>query len=166
MRHIRFGPEDTVIDIRRDSVFKAVFTAGSPSSQGALGALISACIGRKLEVLTIIANEPPAPDIRDRQIRYDIRVKLDRGELVNVEMTLHPGGFEPFRFEYYTARLHAAQELRGRQKDYRNLAPAWQINLVSARRLFPDDSFFHHFEYYDRERGISLGGRTHILVIE
>jgi predicted transposase/invertase (TIGR01784 family) len=166
MRHIQFKAEDTIIDIRRDSVFKAAFTTDSSSSQGALQALISAFIGRNLEVLTIIANEPPSPDLRDRQIRYDIRVKLDRGELANVEMTLHPGRFEPLRFEYYTARLHAAQELKGGQKDYRDLVPAWQINFVSARRIFPDGPFFHQFEYYDRKRDISLGGRTRILVVE
>ncbi|MDR2259240.1 MAG: Rpn family recombination-promoting nuclease/putative transposase [Treponema sp.] len=164
MRHIQFSPGDTIIDIRRDSVFKAAFTADTPPSQGALRALISAFIGRNVQVLTVIANEPPAQDLRDRQIRYDIRVKFDRGELANVEMTLHPGGFEPLRFEYYTARLHAAQEIRGQR--YGNLVPAWQINFVSARRLFPDASFFHHFEYYDPERGTGLGGRTHILVVE
>jgi predicted transposase/invertase (TIGR01784 family) len=164
MRHIQFGPNDTVIDIRRDSVFKSAFTTDSPPSQGALRALISAFIGRNVQVLTIIANEPPAPNLRDRQIRYDIRVKFDQGELANVEMTLHPGGFEPLRFEYYTARLHAAQKIRG--QGYGNLASAWQINFVSAQRLFPDDFFLHRFEYYDRERVISLGGRTRILVVE
>jgi predicted transposase/invertase (TIGR01784 family) len=165
MRHIQFGPGDFISDIRGDSVFKAAFTADSPLSRDALRSLISAFIGRNVQVLTVIANEPPAPDLKDRQIRYDIRVKFDRGELANVEMTLHPGGFEPFRFEYYTARLHAAQEIRGRQS-YGNLASAWQINFVSARRLFPDESFFHQFEYYDQERGVSLGGLTRILVVE
>jgi predicted transposase/invertase (TIGR01784 family) len=164
MRSIHFGPQDTITDIRRDSVFKAAFTADCPASRKALRSLISACIGRDLEVITVIANEPPSQDTRDRQIRYDIRVKFDQGELANVEMTLHPGGFEPLRFEYYGARLHTTQEFRG--LNYGNLFPAWQINFVSTRRIFPDEWFFHHFEYYDKERHISLGGRTHILAVE
>jgi predicted transposase/invertase (TIGR01784 family) len=165
MRHIQFDPEDTIADICGDQVFKAAFTADCPASRGALKALVSACIGRDLEVLTVIANEPPALDLRDRQIRYDIRVKFDRGELADVEMTLHPGLFESLRFEYYTARLNAAQEVQGR-RGYGKLVPVWQINFVSGSRLFADGWLFHHFEYYDKERKISLGGRTHILVVE
>jgi predicted transposase/invertase (TIGR01784 family) len=35
-----------------------------------------------------------------------------------------------------------------------------------SRRLFPDDTGIHRFEYYDREAGIGLDGRTHIVVVE
>ncbi|MDR2079147.1 MAG: Rpn family recombination-promoting nuclease/putative transposase [Treponema sp.] len=165
MRHIQFSPHDTIIDIRKDRVFKAAFTADSPLSQGALRALISAFVGRKVEALTLIANEPAPSDIRDRQFRYDIRVKFDGGELANVEVTLRPGDFETLRFEYYLARLHTSQDIRGRT-GYHTLMPSWQINFVSGRKLFKDEWYIHHFEYYDGERGVSLGGRTHIIAVE
>jgi hypothetical protein len=101
MQTIQFGPDDDIIEICRDNVFKAAFTRDNPASQGALRKLLSAYIGREVEVIAVTANEPPASDIRDRQIRYDIRVKFDQGELANVEMTLHPRQFEPLRIEYY-----------------------------------------------------------------
>jgi predicted transposase/invertase (TIGR01784 family) len=165
MYHFQFSPDDTVIDICRDKAFKAAFTTDNPTSQGALRSLISAYIGRKVEALTVIANEPAPADLRDRQIRYDLRVKVDGGELANVEVTLYPSSFEALRFEYYLARLHAGQAVRG-GRDYRKLAPAWQINFVSGRKLFSDQWCIHQFEYYDPERGISLGGRTRIIVVE
>jgi hypothetical protein len=84
MRIIQFAPDDDIIEICRDNVFKTIFTRDTPLSQGALKRLISAYIGRKVETATVIANEPAALDIRDRQIRYDIRVKLDQDELANV----------------------------------------------------------------------------------
>jgi predicted transposase/invertase (TIGR01784 family) len=165
MRHIQFSPGDIIVDICRDRAFKATFTADSPVSRGALRSLVSAYIGRNVEALTVIANEPAPSDTRDRQIRYDLRVKVDGGELANVEVTLHPGGFEALRFEYYLARLHGGQDVRG-GSDYRKLAPAWQINFVSGRKLFADPWCIHRFEYYDRERDISLGGRTRIIAVE
>jgi hypothetical protein len=33
-------------------------------------------------------------------------------------------------------------------------------------RFFPDDDFFHRFEYYDPARRISLGGRSRIITLE
>ena len=46
------------------------------------------------------------------------------------------------------------------------MKPSWQINFVSGRDLFQDRWWIHHFEYYDRDRGVSLGGRTRIITVE
>ena len=59
MAKIRFEENDDLIDIRYDNVFKAVFTRDTPASRGALSRLVSALIGRDVEVVTITANEPP-----------------------------------------------------------------------------------------------------------
>jgi hypothetical protein len=158
MRRFQFSPTDTIIDIRRDKVFKAVFTGDSPRSKAALRSLISAYTGRRVQTLTVIANEPPGPG--NRQICYDIRVKFDNGQLANVEATLHPGDFEVLRMEYYAARLHAGQGLQG--KDYGKLASAWQINFVSTRRLFPDEWFFHQFDITTGNgKSVWVDGRTY-----
>jgi hypothetical protein len=58
MRNIQFAPDDDIIEICRDNVFKATFTRDDPRSQGALKRLISAYIGRDVETVTVIANEP------------------------------------------------------------------------------------------------------------
>ncbi|MDR1862704.1 MAG: Rpn family recombination-promoting nuclease/putative transposase, partial [Treponema sp.] len=147
MRTIQFAPDDDIIEICRDNVFKAIFTRDTPLSQGALKRLISAYIGRKVETAAVIANEPAALDIRDRQIRYDIRVKLDQGELANVEMTLFPRNFEPLRLEYYIARLFSGQEIRGTDKGFGDLADTYQIALIGSKRIYRDDALVHHFEY-------------------
>jgi predicted transposase/invertase (TIGR01784 family) len=167
MRHIQFTPGDVIVDIRKDRAFKAAFTQDNALSQGALRALISAYIGRNVEIITVIANEPSPAIAWDRQIRYDIRVKFDGGELANVEVTLRPGIFEVLRFEYYLGRLHTSQDIRGGEKEgYGKLMPSWQINFVSGRNLFADPWCIHNFEYYDRERNISLGGLTRIIAVE
>jgi hypothetical protein len=70
---IRFDDTDDPIDICLDNVFKAVFTRDTPESQGALSKLLSALIGQELTVTGIVANEPPIDNLRDRQIRFDMK---------------------------------------------------------------------------------------------
>jgi len=60
------GDGRRVFDIRYDPVFKAVFTKDTAKSRGALSDLISSLIGRSVTVETIIANEPPVGDLRQR----------------------------------------------------------------------------------------------------
>jgi predicted transposase/invertase (TIGR01784 family) len=167
MQKVFFDYEDYIIDPCWDGVFKAIFTKDRPESRGALQKLLSAIIGRDLAVLTITANEPPVDSIKERQIRYDINCKFDSGELCNIEMTLDPDAFELIRLEYYSSKLFVSQDIRGRKKTYNDLRHTYQISLiVNATMINDDNEFAHHFQYYDKERGVSLNGRTHIIVLE
>ena len=161
-----FDEFDDLLDIRKDNIFKAVFTKDSSDSRTALSRLVSAIVGRDMEVLDIMANEPPPEDNRDRQIRFDINCRAGDGEKVNVEMCLHPNDFEPVRLEFHAAKLFCWQDIRGKGKTYNDLKPAYQIAILGSDRFFPDDDFFHVFEYYDPARGMSLGGRTRIFTLE
>ena len=112
------------VNICNDAVFKAVFTKNTPESRIALKSLLSAFLGREVSVLDVNANEPPINDLRDRQIRFDISVRFNDGELANVEMTVNPKQYESLRFEYYTARLFVSQSIRGKDRSFRDLRPA------------------------------------------
>jgi predicted transposase/invertase (TIGR01784 family) len=166
MARIHFDDTDDIIDIRQDNVFKAVFTKNTPESQGALSELLSAIIGRSLVVTTITANEPPPDSLRDRQIRFDINCQAENGELVNVEMSFNPEAFEPLRLEFYVGKLFTGQDIRGADKEYDDLKQTYQIAFLDKERFFPDDDFFHTFEYYDPARRVSLGGRSRIITLE
>ena len=102
---MRFTETDDLIDIRYDNMFKAVFTKKTPESLGALSALISSLIDRDVSIVTIAANEPPAENIRDRQIRFDIACVSKNGELINIEMSLYPNPYEPVKLEFYASKL-------------------------------------------------------------
>ena len=113
---IQFSDDDEPLDIRHDRIFKAVFTKNTPAAQGALSDLISSLIERKISVSSIVANEPPIDDLRDRSIRFDISCKTGSGELVNIEMSLRPAACELARLEYYASKLFNRQEIRGIEK--------------------------------------------------
>lgn len=166
MAKFRFDDTDDPIDICLDNVFKAVFTRDTPESQGALSRLLSALIGQDLTVTGIVANEPPIDNLRDRQIRFDINCRAGNGELVNVEMSLNPDTFEPLRLEFHAGKLFTGQDIRGNDRTYNDLKAAYQIAILVKGRFFPDDEFFHRFEYYDPERGVSLEGRSRIITME
>ena len=163
---IRFKDTDDLIDICMDNVFKAVFTKGIPASQTALSRLVSAIIERDVSIISILANEPPVDDLRDRQMRFDINCRARDGELVNVEMSLNPDPFEPVRLEFHAGKLFTGQDIRGVKKTYNDLKRAYQIAILVRERFFPDRDFFHSFEYYDPARRVSLNGRTRILTLE
>ena len=163
---IHFDDTDDLVDICMDNVFKAVFTRNTTASQGALSKLVSALIGRNVSIIAINANEPPINNLRDRQIRFDINCRASDGELVNVEMSLNPAPFEPVRLEFYAGRLFTGQDVRGRNKSYNDLSQAYQIAILAKECFFPDEAFYHTFEYYDPIRRMPLNGRSRIITLE
>jgi predicted transposase/invertase (TIGR01784 family) len=106
----------------------------------------------------------------DRQIRFDINCKAENGELVNVEMSLNPDPFEPVRLEFHAGKLFTGQDIRGSDKSYDDLKQAYQIAILASTRpkdrFFPDEVILHTFEYFDREHGVSLNGKSRIITLE
>jgi predicted transposase/invertase (TIGR01784 family) len=157
---------DDPVDIRKDNVFKAVFTKNTLESTRALSKLISALIGRDITIVSLLANESAIENVRDRQIRYDINCRAENGELINVEMCLGPKSYEPVRLEFYIAKLFIGQDIRGINNTYDDLKQTYQIAILANEKFFPDKEFFHTFEYYDSVREVSLNGRTQIITLE
>ncbi|GMO68247.1 MAG: hypothetical protein Ta2A_16420 [Treponemataceae bacterium] len=166
MPKVQFEDTDDIIDICQDNVFKAVFTKKRPESEEALAGLLSCLIGQRLSVITVVANEPPIDDVHDRQIRFDINCEAENGELVNVEMTMYPDDFEPVRLEFHAGKLFTGQDIRGTDKTFDDLKPAYQISFLVHKSFWDDDEVVHYFEYYDPKRKVSLGGRSHIITVE
>jgi predicted transposase/invertase (TIGR01784 family) len=166
MTKIYFTENDDLLDIRKDNVFKAVFTKDMPASRAALGKLVSALIGREVTIDAIYANEPPIDNLNDRQIRFDIFCKNEDGELINVEMCLHPKPYEPVRLEFHVGRLFTGQDIHGKDRNYNDLKQAYQIAILAEKRFFRDDIPLHAFEYYDPAHKISLNGRSRIITLE
>ena len=160
------GEGMSVLDIRYDPVFKAVFTKDTPKSRGALSDLISALIGRTIKVENIIANEPPVDDLRQRYLRFDVVCRTEKDEHVNVEMSFNPNADEPVRLEYYAARLFVGQSIHGEDKNYNDLKEAYQIAILAKYQFFPDEKLIHNFLYYDSDNRIPLGGKTRIITVE
>ena len=152
-------------------MFKAVFTKDTAESRTALSKLVSALIGRVITVDTVIANEPPVDDTRQRRLRFDIACKTEKGQPLNVEMAFNPNAHEPVRLEFHTARLFSGQNIHGKDehgndKTYNDLKETYQIAILAKMKFFPDENFAHNFLYYDPDNRVPLGGRTRIITVE
>ena len=132
----------------------------------ALSRLVSAVIGRELEVVDIRANEPAPEGEQDRLVRFDINCRAGDGEPIDVEMCLNPDKHEPVRLEFYAARLFVTQDIRGAGKSYKDLKRTYQIAILAEGTFFADAGFLHGFEYFDPARGMPLGGKTQIFTLE
>jgi len=163
---VPFRDGERILDIRYDEVFKAVFTRDTSASRGALSKLISALIGRTVEVETIVTNEPPIDDLRQRYVRFDVVCKTEKGELINVEMSFNPSSDEQVRLEYHVARLFVGQDIHGKDKKYDDLKKTYQITILAKEKFFPDKNLTHNFLYYDPDTRVSLEGRTRIITVE
>ena len=157
---------DDPLDIRKDIVFKAVFTRETSKARQALSRLVSALIGKTVLIEAIWANEPPVENIGDGQTRFDINCRAEDGERINVEMSFDPKPYEPVRLELYTSRLYSGQDIKGRKKNYYDLKRTYQIAILSKKRFFDDDEFLHTFEYYDPVCRMPLKGKTRIITLE
>jgi predicted transposase/invertase (TIGR01784 family) len=157
---------DDPIDIRKDNVFKAVFTKNNPMSKAALSKLISALISKEVSIKEILTNEIPVESLKERQIRFDINCKAEDGEQINVEMCFNPDPSEPVRLEYHTGKLFISQDIKGIRKNYKDLKQTYQITILAKRQFFRDKEFFHKFEYYDPIHGVSLNGKTRIITLK
>jgi len=85
---VQLGPNENLIDIRYDEVFKAVFTSESHESRTALSKLVSAMLGQEVSMLRIVENEPAITDVKNRKISFDINCRAENGERINVELTI------------------------------------------------------------------------------
>ena len=166
MKKFLFSLDDDPFDIRRDAVFKAVFTKDTQESRGALSKLVSALVRKELSIISVLANEPPIDNTSDRQIRYDINCRANNGELIIVEMCFVPKSYEIKRLEYYLAKLFSGQELKGSNVNYNDCKDAYQIAILANKKLFSDEHYYHCFKYYDNERQIDYDGSTRIITLE
>jgi len=155
-----------ILDIRSDQVFKAVFTKNTYESRGALSRLISALIGRAVEVETIVANEPATGFLGQKKIRYDISCMSKDREPIDVEMSFHPIDDELKRIEYFVSRLFVGQEIAGIDKTYFDLKETYQISILAQKLFFPDKYLSHVFQYYDPQTNVSLDGKIRIITLE
>jgi predicted transposase/invertase (TIGR01784 family) len=136
------------------------------TDSAALSDLISALIGRAVKVDTIIANEPPIDDLRQRYLRFDVACKTEKGELVNVEMSFNPDSCEQVRLEYHAGRLFTGQDIHGEAKKYNDLKETYQIAILAKTKFFHDEYLTHNFLYYDPDTGVPLDGKTRIITVE
>jgi hypothetical protein len=81
-------------------------------------------------------------------------------------MFFNPVHYEPVRLEFHAAKLYVGQDIKGTDKTYNDLKQTYQIAILAKERFFPDNNYFHSFEYFDPINQVSLNSRTRIITLE
>ncbi|HQY65461.1 MAG TPA: Rpn family recombination-promoting nuclease/putative transposase, partial [Polyangiaceae bacterium] len=142
-----------LLDPTLDIVFKLLFTSG-PDSDVALRGLLTAVLSPPRPIASVDVTNPliPGVDVTDKGIALDIRVTLDDGTQIDLEMQADKRPAFRKRALYYWARLFGGLLERG--DEYGKLKPAVSILFLDYCELDGHrlHSIFHVLETHDHSR--------------
>ena len=113
--------------------------------------------------VTVVGSEPEKAAVDDKGVVLDLRVQLENGEQIDIEMQTrgHPALHE--RILYYWARLYAGQLRRG--ADYTGLRRSVVI-LFADFSLSADERFHSTFRVQEQHTGKPLTDQLEIHFVE
>ncbi len=150
------------LDPKLDVVFKMLF--GRLENRGLLIALLDAVLRPASPIRSVeVEAEISKGTVDDKDIALDLRVELEDGQLVNVEMQTQPRPARRERALYYWARMYAGQ--LGRGDGYQDLCRCVVVLIVPFVELQGDrfHSTFRVREVHDQQ---DLSDQLEVHVVE
>jgi len=137
--------------LTNDLLFKAVFGREEEQSKYLLKSLLNALLhleGNK-QIKTLTHKNPFSivDSYTEKEIIFDIKVELDNGDQVDIEMQVQANGTYRKRSLYYWAKLHSEQALKG--QDYEEVVKSICINIVDAKCLHESKKAHNFFQVID-----------------
>ncbi len=152
-----------LLDPKCDSSFKAMFAADTEDSNSALKDFISTILDRKVSEVELMPNEPPVELKEQNQMSFDVSVKFDDGERIDLEMQCRSREYDyAARAEIQTARLLSSSNRKG---DSWKTPPAYQISVLNFH--FSNDDF-SPLEWYTMRRtdGKKLADKLNVIFFD
>jgi predicted transposase/invertase (TIGR01784 family) len=126
--------------------------------------MLEAVLVRKIQSAELLNPGLPADVTHAKTIALDLRVILDDGTLVDVEMQARLLVHNRERFLYYSAREYASQ--LGEGEDYGRLHPAVSV-LWLGESMFPElDQLHSVFELRERQTGALYSEHMELHVLQ
>ena len=148
-----------------DRVFKYVYTRDDDRSRANLRQLTSILLGRNVTWAEARNPEVYASAVpsTEKASRYDIRVRLENGEQMDVEVQLYKEKDDyAKRLTYYGAKLYASQKLAGEK--YATLKNCYQV-MISDVTIFPNTDWLLNFDISAQEnRMVKFEGLRWIVI--
>ena len=152
-----------LLNPRCDSSFKAIFAADTPESNAALKDLISTILNREVKEMALLPNEPVVEIFTESQMSFDVSVKFNDGEKVDLEMQARNQAYDySSRAEIQVARLLSTSNIKG---DNWTTPAAYQISVLNFSLDKSDKSCLSWYTMKD-EKGKSLSGRLNVIFFD
>ena len=128
------------INLTQDLIFKSYFKPDKTLLKSLLKAFLPLPDKDTIKDIIILDSLLPSLTPEEKSSLMDLRVQLDSGELVNVEMQAFPHKSFTQRILLYWAKNYSSQLKTG--EDYKTLCPAYSL-IFSAYDLFPETGDFY-----------------------
>jgi predicted transposase/invertase (TIGR01784 family) len=151
------------LDPKLDIVFWMLLAR--ESNRGLLLLVLNAVLqpAAPIENVTILNSDPEKATVGDKGVVLDLRVRLESGEQIDIEMQTRSHSALRERILYYWARLHAGQLRRG--DDYTALRRSVVI-LFANFALSADQRFHSIFRAQEQHTGQCLSDQLEIHFLE
>ena len=159
-----FRPSPTaLLNPRCDASFKALFTAGTQDSEAALKDFIATILDRPVKEVQVMQNEPPIQIITESQMSFDVSVKFDDGERIDLEMQSRQENYDyGARAEIQLARLLSTSNKIG---DEWGSPAAYQISVLNFE-FDKDDTSPLSWYTMRKENGGQLSGKLNVIFFD
>ena len=144
-------PKDkNLLDPKKDSIFKTLFTKSGQGTKNALKSLVKAIVGYEPKDVEVINNELTKDITYAKDIRLDLQCKMEDGSRVNVEIQTCPSNDNlKARTLYYGCRMLSDFDMRG--KKYRILPKVYQVMFTDFHLFKESDSYIRTFTMKSEE---------------
>ena len=161
-RSLRPSPT-ALLNPRCDASFKAMFTADTKESNEALKDFISTILNRSVKEIQLTQNEPPIQIITEAQMSFDVSVKFDDGERIDLEMQSRQEDYDyADRAEIQVARLLSTNNHIG---DKWSTPAAYQISVLNFE-FDKDDSSPLSWYTMRKENGTRLSDKLNVIFFD
>ena len=148
-----------------DGAFKYVYARDDERSRANLRQLVSILIGKNVVSANVLPTEVFASTMpnTEKASRFDIRVRLDNNEEVDIEVQLYNERDDyKNRLTYYGAKLYASQNTAGHR--YTSLKTCYQV-MISNVEIFSNTDWLLNFDISAQEnRMVKFDGIRWIVI--
>ena len=131
------------LNLTQDLIFKSYFKLDKNLLKSLLKAFLPLPDNASIKSIIILDSLLPSLTSEEKSSLMDLRVQLDSGEFVNVEMQAFPHKSFTQRILLYWAKNYSSQLKTG--EEYETLCPAYSL-IFSMYDLFPEaESFYTSF---------------------
>ena len=152
-----------LLNPRCDASFKAMFTANSKESNAALKDFISTILNRSVKEIELVQNEPVVQIVGQSQMSFDVGVKFDDGEKIDLEMQSREEDYDyASRAEIQLARLLSTNTKSG---DNWSTPAAYQISVLNFE-FDKDDNSPLSWYTMKKENGARLSNKLNVIFFD
>ena len=153
------------LNLCQDVIFKAYFKSSPQVLSSLLKAFLPLPKGHKIKQVDILDSYMPQLKPKEKQSILDLRVLLNKGLAVNVEMQYSQKKDFIRRILFYWSKLYALSFKKG--KSYGKAFPAYSLIFVNFDIFKEHSDFFHSFSIRsDKEPYFVLIGDLRIVIVE